>query len=532
MERWISFFAVALALSGCGGDETASRAGGGGVETTEIPGVDTPIPGSRAVTQGGAQDIALFREIVSRGEVPGPETLDDVGFFAEHAVDLPPADCGEDLCIHPSLAVAPRFNGDNWTMAFIAMNTPIDPSTLERPSAHVAVVVDVANLDAPTLDVLNTGVGQIAGALEADDRLSIIEYASRPRVLLENGDETAELPTLGAEPLGVAGDLYGALATAGRLVDGDPDGRVGRIILVSSGAATAGIDDDERIVTLAESYARAGVALNVIGFGDPTASEARLLSRLGDLGAGTYSLAEDDEDLAQILDNQSGITLFPIATDLTIAISPGEGYRVGRVWGARRAEVKEGMAFLDSPALFVGHRTGSSDTGSGRRGGGGGLFVELIAEDGALALGPELPAFSYEASWIANDGTLRNASSEVVNTLAPGQNPSEMWPEFVGGEKPFMMLNMYLALRTAVDFYAAGDCPRSRGVEEMMAPSVEVYQGRIYDEDIRTDWILLQDLTDNVTRSCGEAMGITDPEAQQSIEVIEPVDSGAGCFFS
>jgi Ca-activated chloride channel family protein len=527
MERWISFFAVALALAACSSsDETRA---GGGVETTEIPGVDTPIPGSRTVTQGGAQDIALFREIVARGEVPGPETLDDVGFFAEHAVDLPPAECGEDLCIHPSLAVAPRFNGDNWTMAFIAMNTPIDPSTLERPSAHVAIVVDVASIEPSTAGVLNDGIAQIVDALEADDRVSIVEYASRTRVLLDGADVTAELPTVGAEPLGVAGDLYGALATAGRLVDGDPDGRAGRVILVSSGAATAGIDDADRVVNLAESYARAGVAINVIGMGDPSESEARLLSSLGDLGAGTYSLAEDDADLAQILENQSGITLFPIATDLSIAITPGEGYRIGRVWGARRAEVQDGFAFLDSPALFVGHRTGSSDTGSGRRGGGGGLFVELIAEDGAESLGASLPAFSYEATWIANDGTVRRDDDEVVNPLAPGQNPSEMWPEFVGGEKPFMMLNMYLALRTTVDFYAAGDCARSRGVEEMMAPSVEVYQGRIYDEDIDADWILLQDLTDNVTEACGEALGITDPETQR---IVEPVESSAGCFFS
>ncbi len=527
MKKWISIMASALALAGCagGGDTT-----GGSVETVDVPGTDTPIAGSHTVSQGGAQDIALFREIVARGEVPAPETLDDVGFFAEHAIDLPAADCGEDLCVHPSLAVAPRFNGDNWTMAFIAMNTPVDPSTLPRPAAHVAVVVDVSGAEPATLDVLNEGVAAIAGALEAGDRLSVIEYASRTRVLLDSADApAADLPQVGAEPLGVSGDLYSALATAGRLVDGDAEGRVGRVILVSTGTASVGIDDPDRIVALAESYARAGVAINVIGYGDPLASQARLLSRLGDLGAGTYALAEDDADLGQILDNQSGITLFPVATDLTIAITASEGYRVGRVWGARRASVKNGVAYLDSPALFVGQRTGSTDTGSGRRGGGGGLFVELIADPGAESLGPSLPAYTLEASWIANDGSPRRTTDAVTNPLAPGQNPSEMWPEFVGGEKPFMMLNMYLALRTTVDLYGAGDCARARGVVEMMAPSVEVYQGRLYDEDIDADWILLQDLSDNVTESCGEALGITDPESQR---VVEPVESSAGCFFS
>ncbi|MBW2461399.1 MAG: hypothetical protein JRH11_07115 [Deltaproteobacteria bacterium] len=521
MERW-SYTVALVLLAACGADEA-------GVVETTVYGVDEPVSGSRTVSQGGPQDIAVFRGIVARGEVPAPETLDPVGFFAEHAVDLPLADCGEDICMHPSLAVAPRFNGDNWTMAFIAMNTPVDPSTLERPPVHLAVAVDVSSSNPAAFGTINEGLALIAAGLGVDDRLSIIEYANTARVLVEDeAPETSSMATVGLTPTDTAADLYGALATAGRLVDADATGRAGRILLISSGAATAGITDEARIVTLAESYARAGVAISVVGFGDPSAREAALLSQLGDLGAGTFSLAEDDSDLAQILDNQARTSLFPLATDFSVAITPSEGYRVGRVWGARRGTVKDGVAFLDSPALFVGHRTGASDTSRGRRGGGG-LFVELIAEDGAGSLGPSLPAFSYEASWIANDGTPRTATAAVINTLAPGQNPDVMWPEFSAGEKPFMMLNMYLALRTAIDLYAAGDCARARGVEDMMAPSVEVYQARLPDEDIGADWILLQDLSDNITRQCGEALGVDDPE---TIRVIEPVGSSAGCFFS
>ncbi|RLB45614.1 MAG: hypothetical protein DRJ42_29535 [Deltaproteobacteria bacterium] len=521
MGRWSYSIALVL-LAACGAEEA-------GVVTTTVPGVDEPVTGSRTVSQGGPQDIAVFRGIVARGEVPAPETLDPVGFFAEHAVDLPLADCGEDVCIHPSLAVAPRFNGDNWTMAFIAMNTPVDPTTLERPPVHLAVAVDVSSDDPAAIATINEGLGVIARGLGVDDRLSVIEYANTARVLVEDASpEPSPMAPVGATPTDFAADLYGALATAGRLVDGDATGRAGRILLISSGAASAGITDEARIVNLAESYARAGVAISVVGFGDLSAREAALLSELGDLGAGTFSLAEDDGDLAQILDNQARTSLFPLATDFSVAITPSEGYRVGRVWGARRGTVKDGVAFLDSPALFVGHRTGASDTSRGRRGGGGGLFVELIAEDGAESLGPSLPAFSYEASWIANDGAPRTATAAVVNPLAPGQNPVDMWPEFSAGEKPFMMLNMFLALRTAVDLYAAGDCARSRGVEEMMAPSVEAYQARLPDEDIGADWILLQDLTDNITQKCGEALGVEDPEAQT---IVRPVDSGIGCMF-
>ena len=52
-------------------------------------------PGSTGLSQAGAQDFGLFRDILDRGELPGPDTLDDLGFFAEHKLDYPAASCGD-----------------------------------------------------------------------------------------------------------------------------------------------------------------------------------------------------------------------------------------------------------------------------------------------------------------------------------------------------------------------------------------------------------------------------------------------------
>jgi Ca-activated chloride channel family protein len=507
---------VALALSLTG----ALFTGCGAEEARSLP--DDP-PSSRAVTQGGPPDIALFRRIVAEGGVPSPETLDPVGFFAEHALELPPADCGEDLCLHPMLAVAPRFNGGNWTMAFVAMNTPVDPSTLERPPLHLVIAIERSNRTETYRAALENAVRAMAGTLRPEDRLSVLLVRDGAEVILEGATYDADtldvalLSASGRAPGDRAG-LYDAIATAGRLVEGFEG--ASRILLLTSGLANAGITDPERIVGVAEAYAREGVALSVVGMGDtfdPTVPQL-----LGEIGAGTYAVAESPEDLDRILRFEGETTLFPLATEFALRVTAAPGYRVGRIYGARRAFAQSDFAELASPALFIGHRMGASDVGGGRRGGGGGLFVELIAEPGASTMGAGRAAFEMQATWIGSDGAPRMTTASVVNPLAPGQNPDGMWPELTSDGKPFMMLNMYLALRAAVDFYESGDCAHSRGVVDMMALVVEGWQARYDDPDIWADNTLMLDLRDNMEAGCA-AMTVIPPE--------QPRDFDGGCMF-
>src|SRR5258706_12302633 len=62
---------------------------------------------SHGVTQGGAQDFARFRQIVDGGQIPASRTLDEVGFFADAALHVPPAHCGSLIRVAPMHAVRP-----------------------------------------------------------------------------------------------------------------------------------------------------------------------------------------------------------------------------------------------------------------------------------------------------------------------------------------------------------------------------------------------------------------------------------------
>jgi Ca-activated chloride channel family protein len=504
-----------------------STGGEGG--TSDTPG------GSVNVSQGGAQDISQFRALIEQGLVPTPDTLDPVGFFAEHAVDLPKADCGEDVCVHPYLAVAPRFNGSNWTMAFVAMNTAVDPSKLDRPPVHLTVALDQSGFADVDVASLSAGIEGLAASLRPEDRVSIVSFAkvaARKVLLAEPG--SAELQ----EALDSLGDsvwntnevaLYDGIAEAANAFDeGDAAGFVGvhRVLLITSGRATRGITDPAHILALGEGLVKEGTAFGVIGVGH--SFDAKIPSALGSMGAGTYAYALDGFDLSDLLAEEGKTTLFPLASDFVLKVLPSKGYKVGRIYGTKRATASVSGATLSMPALFIGQRDGASDVGGSRRGGGGGLFVELIADKAAAAgVSTDAPAFQVTADWKAPDsGAARNIDSTVLNTLLPGQNPDGMWWTISDGSsgKPFMMLNMYLALRGSLDFYQAGDCERALGVIDMMKPAINGWLGMYSDTDITDDNNLMLSLAVNIQNACGQATsGPVTPTA--------PEDFDGGCCF-
>lgn len=501
MKRW-TWFGLALALLGCGSEGAPAS---------------TPGPsGSRGVTQGGAQDIAYFRSIVERGEVPSPDTIEPVGFFAEHQVDLPPADCGDRICMHALLAVAPGIDQEsNWTMGFVALNSPVDPRTEPRPDTHVVIVIEDTERVGLASWSASDAVRALAAELLPADRVSLVRVGESAEVLA-HGLEPSDPGVAAARFQGrsARAALYDGLARASELVaELDFEG-AHRVVLVTSGVADAGITDSARIVALGEALARSGVGVSVVGMGASYRPE--LAMQLSEGGGGSYAFAESATDLVQIFRLEGRTSLVPLATDFELVVEAAPGYRVGRIYGARRAWTEQVAAHLTSPVLMIGNRTGAADVEEGRRGGGGGLFVELIADPSLrAAIGPNAPAFTAHARWIdAASGALVRQEIVVENGLAPSENPTGMFPHFSDPArgKAFMMLNMYLSLRTATELFHGGACGQSLGIVPAMQATYEGWQDEYADPDIDADWALLLALDANVQRQC---VGVA-PEAPRA----------------
>lgn len=466
--------------------------------------------GSRTVSQGGAQDIGYFRSIVERGEVPRPNTIEPVGFFAEHAVDLPAADCGDSVCMHASLAVAPGIDREsNWTMAFVALNTPVDPRELVRPDTHVVLAVEDTTRTALFASTVRDAMRAFLNELMPGDRVSIVRIGARVEVLAQgvsSTDPAVAEATARFNGTAESAALYDGLARSSTLVEDMRATFTGahRVVLLTSGIADAGVTDSMRIVGLGEALARESVGVSVVGLGEGYRPE--LAMDISEGGGGSYYYAQDEADLTEIFTLEGRTSLFPLATDFQLRVEPAPGYLVGRVYGARRAWAEQSSAYLSNPVLMVGNRTGADDVDEGRRGGGGGLFVELIADPTAgVDIGPGAAAFVARAEWVdAQTGTPISQTITVDNGLAPAENPGGMFPHFSDPlrGKAFMMLNMYLALRSTAELYHGGNCGQSLGVVPALQATYDGWQAEYADPDIDADWLLLQELDDNVRAQC------------------------------
>jgi Ca-activated chloride channel homolog len=486
--------------------------------------LDGQLPtGSVGVTQAGAQDAAHFRSMVEDGAVPEASLLDQVGFFGEHALDQPAADCGEVVCTHPSLAVAPRFDDGTWTMAFVSLNSAVDAATRPRMPVHLVLAVESSRSAAAVTGAGTAIFAALLGELHPEDRLTVLSFGAEPKLLVDGAVpgvtdvSDVALPIPGAaSPV----DLYAGLAAAADASASLPElAGTSRIVLLTTGAASAGITDGARIEALAEGVVRQGTPFTVLGMSQEL--DAALPRRIAELGAGNYAFAETSEDLQQLVVQEAGIRLVPLASDVELRVVPSPGYRVGRIYGARRASVEDGVAVLRSPALFLGARSSATDVSEGRRGGGGGLFVELLADaSDTEKIGAGQPAFRLETSYRDVDAA-RDVSlaAEVNNELPPGERPSENWPSFSTPEygKAFMMLNMYLALRAMVDLYEAGDCGAALGISYMMEPGADEWQRRFDDPDIGVDRDTMLRLRENIFDACRATP-------------VPPSNYEAGCF--
>lgn len=464
--------------------------------------------GSTAVVQAGPQDIGEYRSIIDDGGVPALEVLDERGFFAEHKIDLPAADCGASVCVHPMLAVAPRFDGGNWTMAFVGMNTSVDASTLPKLPRHLIVVAETLQSFAAPLPAILTNLGQHLGAddrvsvVALDDGLTVLAEALAPAALAE-----LQFPVDDGE---ADASLYSGLAEALRIVDGvDAAAFEQRVLVVSSDTSLgAGLESAEFFEELGAEFAERGTAITVF-----TDTPSEPLHALVEVSAGNHYFVASAADLDDALNVEGRTAFVPVARDLKLTLKAAEGYEIGRIYGAPRARVDGNLAVLESPSAYVGARTSSDDTTNGRRGGGGGWFVQLVSDrpsTGAHFETAEAFELSVEYQDAVSGETVRTASS-LSTPLGVGQNPPPEAPFFSDRErgKPFMMLNMYLALATTTMLASENQCGSALAIEPMMTQAWEIFTELFPDPDIDADFALLQALSDNIQASCREPVPMT-----------------------
>ncbi len=478
-----------LAL-GCGAaDQASGRAAGGGGGGG---GVDVGGPGGASgISPPGAQDFGLFRQILARGDLPGPETLDAAGFFAEHKLDFPAPECGDVLCLHAALGVMGNLiDGANCTMIQVGMSSPIQPDALERPPLHLVLALDTSgSMRGPPLDAVRTGLLAMLDHLRPEDRISLVRYSTEAQVVLERVglDERRRIETELTGLVATGGtNIYDGLYVAFELAERHRSASdETRVLLLSDGVATAGFTTRERIVGLAEARAREGFAITTVGVG--TEFDVELMRSIGSIGAGQFYFLEDPAAVREVFTAEVQTMLVPVARDLELELETTEGYVLRGGFGARDFRVESGLGRLAIPSLFLARRQRAEDPiEGGRRGGGGALLVELAPRPG-LALGAgEVGAIRY-AFTDARTGERVDRRIEIASPLAPGETPAggHFSDDTVG--KGFVMLNVFVGLRLAATLAGDADVGAARGVLAELALGLEAWLADRPDPDLADD---------------------------------------------
>ncbi len=442
------------------------------------------------VAQGGAQDFGQFRAILDAGQLPGPETLDDVGFFNEHKLELPPADCGENICLHGELGVMGNMiNGSNCTLVMLGMNTPLDPSTLERPPLNLAIAVDTSgSMQGASINAVREGLYRMLDDLGPDDRVSLIDFDNDANIVVESvaGDDAELTLAIGSLQANGNTNIYDGLRTAYETVEAHADPSLqNRVILLSDGEATAGIQSDAKLVEMSSAYNAEGYSLTTIGMG--TGFNPELMRDLAEKGAGAFYFLENPAAVEEVFEQEVQTFLVPLAQDVSISIQVDPGYTLRTIYGTKQAQTWGNVGQIDIPSLQIAHRTSVDDNEGGRRGGGGAMIAEVVPNDPNLVAEAGTVG-TVTMQWdVPGSDEVRTTNVKIASPLQPGDTPEEGHFSFAGVEKSFVMLNIYAGFEMAATRSSYGDLAGARGVLVPLAEQVQTWLDTNPDADIEDD---------------------------------------------
>ena len=457
------------------------------------------------VAQAGAQDFGYFRDILEAGLLPGPETLDDVGFFNEHYIDLPAADCGDSVCIHGRLGMMGNMiNGGDCTIIMMGMNTPVDPTELEREPLDLVLAIDSSgSMDGDAMRHVKAGLTLMLEGLEPDDRVSLIDFDAEARLVAQGtGDDTDALYTAIADMSADGStNIFDALELAYDIAEGNlaqdaelEIARDSRVLLLSDGQATAGVTDPEMITALATARDPADVLLTTIGLGSDF--DIDLMQSLAEAGGGSFYYLEDTAAVEEVFLEEVTSFLVPLAHDAEIDVSVASGWEVREVYGTKDYTFTDDRAVITIDTLQIAGRTSHDDNDSGRRGGNGAMIVELVpsgASEGAVG---DI-AFDYLDAM----QDLAPVTTEVAisSPFDPERmEDGEQFFEDASVEKAFVMLNIYAGFNLAA--VAVEDWRLDDALTTLVAlcGSVERWVEDNPDEDILDDLRYIRMFIDNL----------------------------------
>ncbi len=266
---------------------------------------------------------ANVRRLIREGRRPPMDAVRVEELINYFTYDYPVARTnGHPFAVSTEVAPCP-WNSQNRLVRIGLRATDVDKA--ELPPANLVFLVDVSGSMQPDerLPLLKKSLKLLVDQLRAQDRVSLVTYASGTRVVLE--------PTSGADKakiLNAIDDLQAGGSTAGEAgiqlayrmaQQGFIHGGINRILLGTDGDFNVGITSFEDLKTLAADKRKTGVSLTTLGFGVGNYNE-HLMEQLADAGDGSYAYIDTLNEGHKVLVDQMTQTLAVVAKDVKIQV--------------------------------------------------------------------------------------------------------------------------------------------------------------------------------------------------------------------
>ena len=482
-----------LGLPACGDSGDAYGDDGGGSATYPGSGGDDDGDdggGGLGVGQGGSQDFGQFKDILDQGGIPGPNTIDDVGFFNEHKIELPTPGCDNEVCLHGLFGqMGNMITGSDCITVLVGMNTAIDIDQVARPPLNLSLVIDTSgSMQGEPIEYARQGLERMLDGLEPGDRVNLVTFSTSAHVAVEalEGDAPELINAIDAIKADGGTNIYDGLRTGFELVDAhyDPAAQ-NRVVLLSDGEATEGITNDAKIIEMAAAYAGLGYGLTTIGVG--TDFDVDLMRSLSEQASGSFYFLEDPAAVKEVFHEEVTSFLIPLAADVRLDVDIGDAYVLRGIYGTKLFEVSAGQGTIDIPNLQLAHRTGVDDhEDGGRRGGGGAILLELLRRQGQA---PTQDVGSLKLHYrVPNSDEFVDEEVEIQVPVAPGDVDLEHGTfDHVSVEKGFVMLNIYMGFQMAATRASQGDYDGAWNVLDALDQRVGGWLAAHPDFDIEDD---------------------------------------------
>ena len=466
-------------------DEDAAAVWGQDASAASDAGATDAGGGATGLSQAGAQDFGLFRQILEQGMIPTADTLDPLGFFNEHKLDYAKPICGADMCMHGLLGqMGNMITGSDCTVVQIGLNTPIKVDKAKRPPLHVVFAIDTsASMAGKPMQYVKSGLQQMLDHLQPVDTISIVGFSSIAKVALQGQPLGAGLKNKAMVEQAINGlqasgqtNLYDGLFTAFQIAAKlHVKGEESRVVLLSDGKATAGILQAAKLVSLAEGYAVQGIGVTTIGLG--TAVDIGALRDVAEVGAGNFYFLDKPEAVKEVFTEEVKTFLVPVALDVQIQVSVGDAWVIGGVYGTNGWKGDANGGTVKIPSLFLAGRIDASKPlpgppGTGRRGGGGAIMVELVGLKGVVAAGS---VAKLDLKWTHPQTAKVHAQTITITGLAGGVIPDGGFFTHPTVEKGFVMLNILVGFQLAAQLATDADPGAARGVLEALRKEVAAW---------------------------------------------------------